>query len=125
MMVPHDTIAGRRDRGATSVVSDRIASATVRIVLAKMTGITFGRMCRVIDVPVAGAERSSPLHVGPLLHGETWARTSRAVPAHDVSPMIRMMIPSVGPKIDGEHDREREPRDHQEPVGETHQRQRR
>ena len=46
MIFPHE-IAGLESPRIASVVSDRIARATIKIVLANNTGNTFGRTCRV------------------------------------------------------------------------------
>ena len=44
MMPPHEMLFGSPNPKSESVVSARIDSATVRTVLAKITGITLGRM---------------------------------------------------------------------------------
>ena len=45
---PQETRVGSPRPRKLSVVSARIAAATVRVVLAKTIGITFGSTCRVI-----------------------------------------------------------------------------
>ena len=47
-IVPHETRVGSPRPRKLSVVSVRIATATVSVVLANTIGITLGRMCRVI-----------------------------------------------------------------------------
>ena len=45
---PHETRVGSPRPRKLSVVSERIATATVSVVFAKTIGVTFGSTCRVI-----------------------------------------------------------------------------
>jgi hypothetical protein len=57
-VVPQETESGSPSPRNASVLSDRIAIATVRIVLAKIRGPTFGRMWRVLRChPLAPSAR--------------------------------------------------------------------
>ena len=88
---PGDPRGSRKAR----VVSDRMATATIRTVLAKISGTTLGRMA-ADQVPVAGAEGPGPLDVGPEVTARAWARTILAVPGQEVIPMTKAMLASDG-----------------------------
>ncbi len=116
--MPHEIELGSPSPSSASVVSDRIARETVSTVLAKSTGKTFGRMWRRDRCQLPGPERScraprtvrsftrerlradEPGGARPRRHGDDDDDGEQA-PAPDRR----------------EHDREGDPRDHQEPVG--------
>src|SRR3954449_5673009 len=90
MIRPHE-IPDDRPRIA-SVVSARIASATIKIVFANSTGNTLGRTWRVTvcqcEPPSA---RDRPMWERSRTDS-AWARTSRAVLAHDVIAITRITL---------------------------------
>ena len=47
-----------------------------------------------------------------------WLRISSAVPGQEVTPITMTMLTSERPSTRGQHDRQRQERDHQEPLGE-------
>ena len=107
-----------------SVDSDRIEMAMISTVLAKISGSTLGRIClRRTHGVRAPSARDRSTNVRSLVDS-TWLRMIRDVPAQPVIPMTMMMIPSLPPgqfaarllEQRHQHDRERQERDHQEPV---------
>ena len=50
-----------------------------------------------------------------------WLRISSAVPGHEVTPITMTMLSSDRPSTRRQHDRQRQERDHQEPLGEPEQ----
>ena len=123
-IVPHDGLVGSPRPTNASVDSARMVAETISTVLANTSGSTFGRMClRTIqrgDAPSAFARSMN----WRSFTDSTWLRTIRDVPAHDRMPIT--MISSVTrppgqssatrPSAGRDDDRERQERDHEEPV---------
>src|SRR5918996_1972502 len=71
-IVPHEVLSGSPRPRNDSVVSERMAMATSRTVLAKMSGPTFGRMWRVGRGPVG-----APGGPGPPPHRPGFSPSTR------------------------------------------------
>ena len=122
---PHETRVGSPSPRKLSVVSERIAIATVSVVFAKTIGITFGQHVPGHLVPAAGAEHPRPLEVGPLLDRQRLApdqqRGGRPAGHADDEGDVEQRAA----QHDGQDERQRQERDHQEPLGEPEQQPRR
>src|SRR3954453_5041747 len=95
--VPHDGLLGSPRPRNESVDSDRIDSAMISTVLAKISGSTLGRIClrRIQVLPAPSAcERSTNVR---SFTDSTWLRMIRDVPAQPVMPITKMMIASLPP----------------------------
>src|SRR3712207_8433850 len=79
-MLPHETLKGSPSPRKESVVSVRIATATTRMVLAKMRGKTLGRMWRGVIWGGVGPRGGGGPKEGSPLRGKTWAGTTRGGP---------------------------------------------
>jgi hypothetical protein len=100
MMPPHEVLLGSPSPSSASVVSARIDSATVSTVLAKITGITLGRMCRLTRCQLLAPRARARSTYGRSFTDRVSARTNRAVPAHDVTPITRIVLKSDFPRMD-------------------------
>ena len=69
-MAPQDTSVGLPSPRNVSVVSDRIAPATVNVLETRINGATLGNTWRITIWPVPGPERLGPLDERPRLHRE-------------------------------------------------------
>src|SRR5215467_1892697 len=97
-IVPHEVWTGSPRPRNESVASARMAPPITSTVLAKMSGMTFGRMCtrriRKLDAP---SERI--LVTNCRSRSESVCdRTMRAVVGQPVMPMTKIMIPRFWPK---------------------------
>ena len=85
--------------------------ATVSVVLAMTSGMTFGRTCRVICFQSLLPSTLARSMYGRASTLRVWARTRRAVPGHEVTPRTTTVI-----QIDGltehrlQHDDQRDER---------------
>ena len=111
-------LSGSPRPSSARVVSARIDSATVSTVLAKITGITFGRMCLVTRCQLPEPKRARTFHVRSLLYrqgvGSHQSRGSR--PRRHADHQDRVEQRATEDR--SQHDRQGDPRDHQEPVRE-------
>ena len=116
---PHDGAAGRRGRGSDRVVSAEDGDRDRESGVGQHQRHHVGQDVPAHLVAVARhrAPGTAPGTAGPSTD-RVWARISRAVPGHDVTPMTTMMLTSERAEHRGQDDRQRQERDHQEPVGE-------
>src|SRR5216117_2058799 len=87
MIFPQLTVLVGERRKKARTLSDRIETATVRIVFAKMSGNAFGKMCRrrirQLGTPTIRALSTNTRS----LMLSTWLRITRAVTDQPVRPM--------------------------------------
>ena len=100
MIRPHEIALGSPRPRIASVVSDRIASATISTAFANNTGNTFGRTCRVMRCQCPAPSARERSMYGRSFTLRACARTRRAVLAHDVMAITRITLNSVGPRTD-------------------------
>ena len=109
-IVPHEIRVGSPRPRNDSAASERIATATISTVLAKISGSVFGQDVLADDVGVAGAERPGALDERPLAQGQH-------LRPHDPS--------RPGPRRQPDHRDQHRQRRVQQPRQDDHQRQRR
>src|SRR6266704_6070441 len=89
MIFPQLTVVGGESDRNARTLSERIETATVRIVFAKTSGNALGKMCRMRmrqdGVPIIRA-RSTKIRSLML---RTWLRMTRAVTDQPVRPITR------------------------------------
>ena len=98
-IVPHEIWVGSPRPRKESAASERIATATIRTVLAKISGSALGkiwvRMMYQWLAPSALARSTN----ARSRRVSTCERTIRPVPAHEVMPITRISTPSEGLRI--------------------------
>ena len=82
-----------------NVDSVKIAPGTINVALAIINGVTPGNTCRkmICQVPAPSARARSTY--ARSLKVNTWARTSRALPAHDVMPITIASVTGDLPRM--------------------------
>src|SRR5215469_6131178 len=97
-MAPQDTSVGLPRPRKVSVVSDKIADATVRLIDTRISGVTFGSTCLTstwrLVAPSAWARSTN----GRASTASDWARTSRAVGDHEVIAIAVVIEASPWPR---------------------------
>src|SRR3954447_21285713 len=96
---PHDTRVGSPSPRKLSVVSERIAIATVSVVLAKTIGMTLGSTWRLICRQRPAPRTRALSRYGRSLIDNVWLRMSNAVPGQLVTPITMAMLSSDRPRM--------------------------
>ena len=93
-MLPQETRVGSPRPRKLSVVSVRIAAATVSVVFANTSGMTLGSTCRRSGACCRRRARVIVPGKARSLIDSVWARISSAVPGQEVTPITRTMLNS-------------------------------
>src|SRR3712207_9075673 len=88
-MLPQEILKGSPRPRKERVVSVRMATATTRMVLAKIRGKTLGRMWRGVIWRWVGARGGGGLTEGPPFGDRNWAATNSAVPRPGTRGVVR------------------------------------